>query len=95
MKTSEQGEKVSQIMKRKFRLRPTVPGHIAICDLGTVLMFMNILPDNEHIIQELDTKKLSTLFVSVVGKDPRLSKKYGQIMLVLPQRNIYFTFQQS
>ena len=67
-------ETVCQMMKRKFRLGPTLPRYTATYDPDTMLPFMDNSPNHEHLRLESSTKKISILLFLLM---PQVYPKIG------------------
>ncbi len=59
---------VSRMLKGIFKLRPSLPKHVAIYDANLVLSFIKTLPPNHHLDLEFLTKKLVTLLCLLSGQ---------------------------
>ena len=57
-------QKVSKMLKERFRLRPIFPKYTVIYDPYIILRYMDMLPNNSSLLLE-ERKKLCTLLCSI------------------------------
>ena len=67
-KTFGKCQKVSKMLKGIFKLKPTFPKCIVICDPDIIISYMEMLPNNSGLLMEDLTKKLCTLLCLLSGQ---------------------------
>ena len=73
---------ISRIIKGMFRERPSLPRKVAIYDAAIVIRYMLSLPDNESLLLEMLSKKLTTLLCLLSGqRSQSIAYLYSEHML--------------
>ena len=67
-KTFGKCQKVSKMLKGIFKLKPTFPKCIVICDPDIIISYMEMLPNNSGLLMQDLTKKLCTLLCLLSGQ---------------------------